>query len=102
MGIGGAATTVFCPPPQTAVLLITFDFAVGTNNFMSLIDRAFETRRRNPVVVKMHAEAVIKIDAHLDRVISVDAVAQEALFLAYRRERHGFGLVIMANQVDPM
>src|SRR5262249_37373722 len=102
MGIGGAATTVFFPPPKTPVLLITFDVAVRTDNFVSLIDGAFETRRRDPVVVKMHAEAVIKIDAHLHRVISVDAVAHEALFLADRRERNGLGLVIMANQVDPM
>src|SRR5262249_40565141 len=91
MSVRSAGTCLFSPPAEPAILLIAFDLTVGSNDFVALVDGAFKGSGCYPIVVKMHAQAVIEIDTHLDRIVSVDPFAHQAFFLPDGSERNGFG-----------
>src|SRR5690348_16698710 len=102
MIIRRATSSAFVPPTKTAILLVAFHLAIRAENFMALVHRPFEIGGGNPVVMEIDAHPVFEIDAHLHGVVGVDAVANQAFFLANGRKRRGFASVIMINQIGPM
>src|SRR5436190_14924983 len=102
MIVRGVRTAAVMPPTEAAVLLVALHLAVRAYDFVALVYRSFEVGRRDPVVVEVDAHAVIKVHTHLHGVVSVDAVAHEALLLADGRERHWFALEVMIDQIHPV
>ncbi len=102
MSIDSPAAAALVPVTQSAELLVAFHFPVRSDDFVALVDRSLEVRRRDPIILKVNAHAVGIIDAHLHRIVSVYTVPGEPLLLADSRERNRFAVVIMPDQIDPM
>ena len=82
MVVRRARAAASAPPAEAAILLVAFHLAIRADDFVALVHRAFEVGRCDPVVVEIDAHAVLEIDADLDGVVRVDAVAQEPFLLA--------------------
>src|SRR5215468_8667805 len=52
--------------------------------------------------MEIEAQPVREIHPHLDRVISVDAVARQPPFLSDSCERNRVGFVVMTDQIHPV
>src|SRR5882672_5821268 len=102
MVVGGPASAFAMPPAEPAILLVALDLAIRSHNLMALIDRSFEIRGGDPIVMEIDAHAIGEIHPHLDGVVGVDAIAQQTFFLADCRKRHRLAAVIMIDQVNPM
>ena len=83
-------------------MLVAFHLAVGADDLVTLVDRAFKIRRRAPVIVEVHAHAVGEIHADLHGVVGVDAVAHEAFLLVDGAQGDGLALVVVVDQIHPM
>ena len=97
MVVGTLAAAACVPKAKSAILLVGFYFAVGADNFVSLIDGTFKIIGRDPVVVKINAHAIVKIYPHLDGIIGVDSIAYQAFFLSYRCEGYGFAAIVIVK-----
>src|ERR1041385_6109888 len=53
--VRGSAATSVVPPTKATILLIAFDFAVGADNFVALVDRSFKVGWSDPIVVEVDA-----------------------------------------------
>src|SRR5258706_732057 len=81
MVVGCPARATLVPPAEATILLVAFNFTIRADNFMYLIHRPFELRRRDPVVLEVKTHSVLKIDPHLDGVVGVYAFAQQTFLL---------------------
>src|SRR2546425_2095382 len=90
------------PVAEAAVLLVRFDLSLGPDDFVPLVDRPFEVRRGDPVVLEVDAHAVGEVDAHLHGIIRVDRIAREALLLPDGSERDRLRAIVAVKQVGPV
>src|SRR6267378_5121618 len=102
MIVGRPASTTLVPPAEPAVLLVAFNLAMGSDDFMALVYRAFEIGRCYPIIVEVEAHPVGEIHSHLHRVIGINPLLQKAFFLPHGGERHWLALIIVIHEIHPM
>src|SRR6266404_4107394 len=102
MIVCGPASTTLIPPANSAILLVTFNLAMDSDDFMALVDRSFEIGRRYPIIMEVDTHPIGEIHSHLHRVIGIYPLGKKTLFLPDGGKRHWLAFIVVIDQIDPM